>query len=253
MTLSNTILAAVSLAALTGAAAAAEPAVGPVRHVVLVHGAFADGSGWKPVADILRADGYSVSVVQQPMTSIADDVAATKRVLDAQPGPSVLVGHSYGGAIITEAGDHPKVASLVYVAAFAPDEGEVLGAVSAATPPAAHSIAPTEDGFLLVDPKQFPEDFAADLPLPVAEFMAVSQTPINGQIWGSPFGAPAWRNKPSFGIVTTADRMINPELQRAMYSRAKVSMTEIDSSHAVFLSQPQAVADVIEAAAKSGK
>jgi pimeloyl-ACP methyl ester carboxylesterase len=252
MTLTNTLLAVVSATCLTGAAAA-EPASGPVRNVVLVHGAFADGSGWKPVADILRADGYAVSIVQQPMTSIADDVAATKRILDAQAGPSVLVGHSYGGAVITEAGHHPLVASPVYVAAFAPDEGEVLGEVSGVTPPAAHSIAPTADGFLLVDAALFPDDFAADLPRPLAEFMAISQMPINGQIWGTPIGDPAWRNKPSFGIVTTSDRMINPDLQRSMYARANAAVTEIDSSHAVFLSQPQAVVDVIEAAAASAQ
>ena len=136
----------------------------------------------KPVADILKADGYSVSIVQQPMTSIADDVAATNRVLDMQSGPAVLVGHSYGGAVITEAGEHANVASLVFVAAFAPDEGEALGALSGTIPSAAHSIAPTTDGYLFVDPAQFPADFAADLPADLAEFMAVSQMPINGQI-----------------------------------------------------------------------
>lgn len=248
MTLSNLLMTAVSVASMSGAAAAAAE---PARNIVLVHGAFADGSGWKPVADLLRADGYAVSIVQQPMTSIADDVAATTRILDMQSGPTVLVGHSYGGAIITEAGHHPHVTSLVYVAAFAPDEGEVLGAVSGATPPAAHSIAPTEDGYLLVNAAEFPADFAADLPLPLAEFMAISQMPINGQIWGTPIGAPAWQTKPSFGIVTTADRMINPDLQRSMYARAKSKITEIDGSHAIFLSQPQAVVDVIKAAAAS--
>lgn len=183
------------------------------------------------------------------MTSVADDVAATRRILDMQSGPAVLVGHSYGGAVITEAGHHANVASLVFVAAFAPDEGEALGAVSAATPPAAHSIAPTADGCLLVSAAEFPADFAADVALPMAEFMAISQMPINGQIWGTPIGAPAWRDKPSFAIVTTADRMINPELQRAMYARTGSLITEINGSHAVFVSQPQAVADVIKAAA----
>ena len=224
-----------------------------MRNVVLVHGAFADGSGWKPVADILRKDGYTVSVVQHPMTSIAEDVTATKRVLDVQSGPAVLVGHSYGGAVITEAGNHANVASLVYVAAFAPDESEVLGALSESKPSAAHSIAPTADGYLLVDPAQFPADFASDLPLDLAEFMAISQMPINGQIWGTPIGAPAWKQKPSFGIVATADRMINPDLQRSMYARANAEVTELDGSHAIFLSQPQAVADVISAAAAASK
>ena len=252
MSLPNLLLTAVAIASISGSTAAKAEG-GPVRNVVLVHGAFADGSGWKPVADLLRADGYEVSIVQQPMTSVADDVAATIRILDMQSGPAVLVGHSYGGAVITEAGHHANVASLVFVAAFAPAEGEALGAVSAATPPAAHSIAPTADGYLLVDPAQFPADFAADLPLQTAEFMAISQMPINGQIWGTPIGVPAWQNKPSFGIVATADRMINPELQRAMYARANAQVTEIDSSHSVFLSQPQAVADVIKAAAAAEK
>ncbi len=244
MTLSKVLLAAVSVTALTGAAMAE-----PARNVVLVHGAFADGSGWKPVAEILQADGFSVSIVQQPMTSIADDVAATNRILDAQSGPAVLVGHSYGGAVITEAGHHINVSSLVYIAAFAPAEGDVLGALSEGTPPEAHSIAPTADGYLLVDRAQFAADFAADLPLPMAEFMAISQMPINGKIWGTPIGAPAWKDKPSFAVVTTSDRMINPDLQRAMYERAGSDVTEIDASHSVFLSRPQAVADVIKAAA----
>lgn len=204
------------------------------------------------MAELLQADGYTVSIVQQPMTSIADDVAAANRVIDAQSGPVVLVGHSYGGAVITEAGHHSKVSSLVYVAAFAPAEGDVLGAMSDGTPPAAHSIAPTADGYLLVDPKQFAADFAADLPLPVAQFMAISQMPINGKIWGTPIGAPAWKNKPSFAVVATSDRMINPALQRAMYARAGSHVTDIDASHSVFLSQPKAVADVIRAAAAAG-
>jgi len=253
MTLSKIILTAICATAITGPVMANPAGGNPVRNVVLVHGAFADGSGWKPVADLLRADGYSVSIVQQPMTSVADDVAATKRTLDVQSGPTVLVGHSYGGAVITEAGHHPNVASLVFVAAYAPDDGEILGAVSGATPPAAHSISPTKDGYLLIGTAQFPADFAADLPLPMAEFMAISQMPINGQIWGTPIGAPAWRNKPSFAIVATADRMINPELQRKMYLRAGSKVTEIDASHSVFLSQPQAVVDVIRTAAKSQK
>lgn len=252
MTILHAIATTASILALTGASSAA-PATGAVRNIVLVHGAFADGSGWKPVADILKADGYSVSVVQQPMTSIADDVAATVRVLDMQSGPTVLVGHSYGGAVITEAGNHANVASLVFVAAFAPDEGEALGALSGSIPAAAHSIAPTTDGYLFVDTAQFPADFAADLPAASAEFMAVSQMPINGKIWGTSIAAPAWKVKPSFAILTTEDRMINPELQRSMYGRAKSEITEIAGSHAVFLSQPQAVADVIEAAAQAAK
>lgn len=243
-------LVAATLFAVVGIANAA-PAAGSVQNVVLVHGAFADGSGWKPVADILRKDGYTVSIVQQPLTSVAEDVAATTRILDLQSGPAVLVGHSYGGAIITAAGNHPKVASLVYVAGFAPDDGEVLGKLSSTKPPAAHSIAPTSDGYLFVNAAMFPADFAADLPLPLASFMAISQRPINGKAWGTAFAAPAWKVKPSHGIVTKQDRMINPELQRFMYARAKARVTEMDGSHAVFLSQPQAVANVIMGAASA--
>ena len=245
-------LVAATLAAVVGIASAA-PATVSVRNVVLVHGAFADGSGWKAVADILRKDGYTVSIVQQPMTSVAEDVAATTRILDLQSGPAVLVGHSYGGAVITAAGNHPKVASLVYVAGFAPDDGEVLGKLSSTQPPAAHSIAPTADGYLFVNAAKFPADFAADLPLPQASFMAISQMPINGKAWGTPFTAPAWKVKPSYGIVAKQDRMINPDLQRFMYARANASVTELDGSHAIFLSQPQAVVKVIKAAASGLK
>lgn len=248
-TLSPRHLFTATLVAAAMGIANAAPAAEPVRHVVLVHGAFADGSGWKPVADILRKEGYSVSIVQQPMTSVADDVAATTRILDMQSGPAVLVGHSYGGAVITAAGNHAKVASLVYIAAFAPDDGEVLGKLSSTKPPAAHSIAPTADGYLFVNAAEFPTDFAADLPLPLASFMAISQMPINGKAWGTPFTTPAWKAKPSYGIVSKQDRMINPDLQRFMYARANARVTEIDGSHAIFLSQPQAVVKVIKAAA----
>jgi pimeloyl-ACP methyl ester carboxylesterase len=254
MNLFRTLIGAVSLAALSGTAlaqGAAKPA--PVRNVVLVHGAFADGSGWRKVADILRKDGYTVSIVQQPMTSLEDDVAATKRILDRQSGPAVLVGHSYGGAIITEAGNSDKVASLVYVAAFAPDAGEPVGALIGRIPPAAHSIAPTQDGFLLVDPAQFPTDFAADLPRADAEFMALSQMPAAGKALGTPITTPAWKAKPSYGIVASEDRMIAPELERTMYRRAGAKITEVKGSHAVFISQPQAVAKVIEEAARNAK
>jgi pimeloyl-ACP methyl ester carboxylesterase len=256
MTQFRTLLtAAASLTVLSFAAlpALAAPASGPVRNIVLVHGAFADGSGWKPVADILRKDGYSVSIVQEPETSLEDDVAATNRILDRQSGPAVLVGHSYGGAIITVAGNNPHVASLVYVAAFAPDEGEQVGALTGTNPPAATSIAPTKDGYLLIDEAKFPADFAADLPLAEAKFMAISQVPINAKIFGTPITAPAWKSKPSYGIVATQDRMINPDLERSMYKRANAKVTEVKGSHVIFLSQPKAVADVIEQAARDAK
>ena len=240
-----TAAAAVALLSAAVAAARAEPA----RNIVLVHGAFADGSGWKPVAEILRKDGYTVSIVQEPETSLADDDAATNRILDRQSGPAVLVGHSYGGAVITEAGANAHVAALVYVAAFAPDEGEKLGPLLGSIAPAANSIAPTADGYLLVDQAKFPADFAADLPAAEAQFMAVSQVPLNASVLGAPITAPAWKTKPSYGIVATQDRMINPDLERSMYKRSGAKVTEIEGSHAIFLSQPRAVANVIEQAA----
>ena len=250
MTYIRTLLSAASIATLSSAAIAA-PATGAVRNVVLVHGAFADGSGWKPVADILRQDGYTVSIVQQPETSLADDVAATNRILDRQSGPAVRVGHSYGGAIITEAGNNTHVASLVYVAAFVPDEGEKLGPLAGSIAPAANSIAPTADGYLLIDQAKFPADFAADLPPAEARFMAISQVPINASTFETPITAPAWKTRPSYGIVATQDRMINPDLERSMYQRAGAKVTEIKGSHVVFFSQPRAVANVIEQAARS--
>jgi pimeloyl-ACP methyl ester carboxylesterase len=247
--MSNKCIAA-GIAAVAFLAAAAAPArAEPAKNIVLVHGAFADGSGWRPLADILRKDGFTVSVVQEPETSLADDVAAANRILDRQPGPVVLVGHSYGGAVITEAGNNAHVTSLVYVAAFAPDEGEKLGPLLGSIAPASNSIAPTADGYLLVDQAKFPTDFAADLPVEEAQFMAISQVPLNASVLGAPITAPAWKTKPSFGIVATQDRMINPDLERSMYKRAGAKVTEIEGSHAIFLSQPRAVANVIEQAA----
>lgn len=248
----HTVLAAASLIALP-AVAVAEPAAGPVRNIVLVHGAFADGSGWKPVAEILMNDGYNVSIVQEPLTSLEEDVTATNRILDRQPGRAILVGHSYGGAVITEAGNNIHVASLVYVAAFVPDEGDTVMSQIKTNPPAATSIAPTADGYLLVDQDRFPADFAADLPLTEARFMALSQVPWNAKIVSTPITAPAWKTKPAYGIVATQDRMINPDLERSMYRHANVKVTEIKGSHAVFISQPRAVANVIEQAARESR
>jgi pimeloyl-ACP methyl ester carboxylesterase len=248
----HNLLAAASLFATPGTAIAA-PAAAPVRNVVLVHGAFADGSGWKGVADILTNDGYKVSVVQQPEISLAGDVAATNRIIDRQPGPVVLVGHSYAGAIITEAGRNPKVTSLVFVAAFVPDQGETLTALIKRTPPAANSIGPIGGGLLIVDPAKFPTDFAADLPVGQRHFLAISQMPVAAEIFSTPIGAPAWKSKPSFGIVAMQDRMINPDLERSGYLRAHSKVTEINGSHAIFISQPRAVANVIERAAQAGR
>jgi pimeloyl-ACP methyl ester carboxylesterase len=250
MTKIRTILAvAAALASLSATSALAAP----VKNIVLVHGAFADGSGWKPVADILTKDGYKVSIVQQPMTSLEDDVAATKRILDRQDGPVILVGHSYGGAIITEAGNDSKVTALVYVAAFAPDAGETLGALLQQTPSASTGIAPSPDGFLFLNPTVYAADFAADLPKAEAAFMALSQMPVAGKAFGTPIDAPAWKDKPTYAIVATQDRMISPELERSMYRRAKARVTEVKSSHVVFLSHPRAVAKVIEEAARNAK
>ncbi|MCB8875960.1 alpha/beta fold hydrolase [Acidisoma silvae] len=252
MTFRFALAAMASLAALSALPVVASAAA-PVKNIVLVHGAFADGSGWKPVADILIHDGYHVSIVQEPETSIADDVTGTKRILDGLSGPAVLVGHSYGGAVITEAGNDPNVASLVYVAAFAPDAGQTLGALAGSMPSAAKSITPTKDGYLYVDPAKFPADFAAGVPLAEAKFMAMSQVLVNGQVFGTPITTPAWKAKPSFAIVATEDRMINPNLERAMYKHADMTVTALKGSHAIFLVQPRAVAKVIEEAAQSAE
>jgi pimeloyl-ACP methyl ester carboxylesterase len=225
------------------------PATG--RNVVLVHGAFADGSGWEGVYHVLKRDRYSVAVVQNPTTSLADDVATTKWVLAAQDGPVVLVGHSYGGAVITEAGTDPKVARLVYVAAFAPDAGESVAtllqgfASDAPQPP----ILPPQDGFLLLDKAKFPASFAGDVSAEKAAFMADAQVPWGVDALNGAISAPAWRTKPSWYLLTTEDKMIPPDAQRTMARRAGATVVEIAASHAVFVSQPQAVASLIERAA----
>ena len=222
-----------------------------IKNVVLVHGAFVDGSGWKAVADILRKDGYTVSIVQPPETSLDDDVSATQRVLDQQDGPAVLVGHSYGGAIITEAGNHPNAQRLVYVAALQPDAGESAGQLLSGKPAASNDIAPSKDGFLFLAPAQFHDDFAADLPRAQTDIMALSQVPVSAKAITAVIQSPAWKTKPSYAIVATQDHAINPDLERSMYSRSHSRTTEIESSHAVYISHPRAVAKVIEEAAKS--
>jgi pimeloyl-ACP methyl ester carboxylesterase len=222
----------------------------PLNNIVLVHGAFADGSGWKGVADILMVAGFKVSVVQHPDTGLGDDVAATRRVLDMQGGPVVLVGHSYGGTVITEAGNHPQVKALVYVAAFAPDSGEDPKALRAARPPVTTNVQQAGDGFLIRNPDSFAADFAADLPPDVARFMAISQVPVSAKALAAPVTTAAWRTKPSWYVVATDDRIINPELQRYMAKRAGSKTVEIKGSHSVFISQAAAVAKVIEQAAQ---
>jgi pimeloyl-ACP methyl ester carboxylesterase len=223
-----------------------------VKSVVLVHGAFADGSGWKPVADLLRRDGYAVYVVQEPETTFEADVAATRLVLD-RAGPCVLVGHSYGGMIISEAGVHPSVKSLVYVAAFQPDVGESAGDLIARKPGAATSIGPVGGGYLQVKPESFPEDFAADLPKSLTRFMAISQVPISGEAFAAKTTVAAWSKKPSYAVVAKDDRMINPDLERFMSGRAKSETIELPGSHAIFLSHPKEVAALIEKAAKAAE
>lgn len=223
-----------------------------VRNIVLVHGAFADGSGWEGVYNILTQKGYHVSIVQNPLTSLKDDVEATKRILDRQDGPAVLVGHSWGGTVITEAGVHPKVASLVYVAAFQPDQGETTAkwATSLPTAPENGISAPDEKGFVYYDIAKFHAGFAADLPRKKADFMAASQQPIFGEGFVTPVAVAAWKTKPSYGIVATEDKSINPDIERNMYKRAGARITEIKGSHVVFISNPEAVARVIMAAAQ---
>jgi len=228
----------------------ASAAQSAVTSVVLVHGAFADGSGWRAVADILGRHGYTVYVVQEPETSFSADVAATRLVLD-RSGPCVLVGHSYGGMIITEAGGHPAVRSLVYVAAFQPAVGDSAGALLAKTPAAANSIGPVGGGFLAVKTESFPADFAADVAKPVARFMAISQVPIAGEILDTRTTVAAWADKPSYAVVAKQDRMINPDLERFMAARAKSQIIELPGSHAVFLSHAREVAALIEKAAKA--
>lgn len=245
----TTLLAGGVLAA--GLAGAATAQAEPIRNVVIAHGALADGSGWRKVHDILTANGYVVTVVQPPMTSLEDDVRATQRILDQQDGPSILVGHSYGGMIVTEAGRADTVVGLVYVAAFQPDAGETLLDLASRTPPATMGITSTPDGFLFLDPALFAADFAGDLPREEAEFMARSQVYPAAAAFETPVGEPAWRTKPSWALIATEDRAINPDLMRIMAERAGSTVVEVSASHAVFASQPEAVASLIQDAAKA--
>jgi pimeloyl-ACP methyl ester carboxylesterase len=242
-----TMLVVLSTLLVTVFASAAESAV---SSVVLVHGSFADGSGWKPVADILKHHGYKVQVVQEPLTGLEADVAATRLVLE-RAGPCVLVGHSWGGMIITEAGAHPNVRSLVYVNAFEPEVGETAGGLQAKTPPASNNVVSVGGGFVQEKPEFFAADFAADVPKPLADFMAISQAPITADSFSAKTTAAAWSQKPSYAVVSQQDRMINPDLERFMAGRAKSQTIELRSSHVVFLSHPKEVAALIERAAKA--
>lgn len=231
-------------AAFSGAAMAA-----PVKNIVLVHGFFADGSGWQGVSDILTRDGFNVAVVQQPETSLEEDVKATTRAVDAMDGDSILVGHSYGGVVITQAGNDAKVAGLVYVAAFQPDAGESLLTLAKRTPPASAGVKATADGQLYFDHALFHADFAADLPQAQADFMARAQVMPAVQTAAAPVTQAAWKTKPSWMIVSSKDRTINPELERWMARRAGSTTSEIDGSHATFIVHSAEVAKVIEQAA----
>jgi pimeloyl-ACP methyl ester carboxylesterase len=226
-----------------------------LKNVVLVHGGFVDGAGWGGVYKILRKGGYQVSIVQNPTISLQDDAAVTQRILATQDGPAILVGHSYGGAVITEAGTNPKVAALVYITAFAPDRGESVATLIKDPPPGAPvpPILPPQDGYLFLDKTKFRSSFAADVDPETAAFMADSQVPWGLAALSGAISEPAWRTKPSWYLVVTEDQMIPVAAQRAMAKRANATIVEVKGSHAIYVSQPGAVAALIEQAAKSVK
>src|SRR5213594_2360775 len=226
-----------------------------VKNVVLVHGGFVDGSGWQGVYKALKKDGYAVTIVQNPTFSLADDVAVTKRALANQNGPAILVGHSYGGVVIPEAGNDPKVAGLVYIAAFAPDKGESVSALIKDPPPGAPvpPILPPQDGYLFLDRAKFAASFAADVDAQKAAFMADSQVPWGVAALSGRISEPAWKAKPSWYLVVTEDRMIPPAAQRGMSNRAGSVVVEVKGSHAIYVSKPEAVAALIEQAAEGVK
>jgi pimeloyl-ACP methyl ester carboxylesterase len=226
-----------------------------VRNIVLVHGGFVDGSGWKGVYDLLTADGFKVSVVQHQTLSLDSDVETTHNVLDQQDGPAILVGHSYGGVVITEAGNHDRVAGLVYIAAFAPDAGESVNTLIADPPPGAPvpPILPPQEGFLFLDRDKFAASFAADVPADLAAFMADSQVPWGVEALNGAISEPAWRTKPSWYLVASDDHMIPPPAQRAMSQRAGSTVIEAPGSHSIYVSQPHATADLIAQAAREAR
>jgi pimeloyl-ACP methyl ester carboxylesterase len=224
-----------------------------VKNVALVHGGFVDGSGWEGVYRLLEQEGFNVSVVQNPTLSLQDDAAVTRRVLDKQDGPTILVGHSYGGAVISEAGTHENVAGLVYITAFAPDQGESVSTLIADPPPGAPvpPILPPQDGFLFLDRDKFADSFAADVEPAQAAFMADSQVPWGVEALGGAVTDPAWRSKPTWYLVATDDRMIPPPAQRSMAERAGATTSEAPGSHAIYVSRPAVVGDVIVQAART--
>jgi pimeloyl-ACP methyl ester carboxylesterase len=252
-------VAAAGIAAISMAMAISPAVAAPagIKNIVLVHGAWADGSGWQGVYDILKKDGYTVSIVQNPLSSLVDDAAATKRVLALQDGPVILVGHSYGGAVITEAGNDPKVAGLVYIAAFAPDQGESLETLSKNAPPGSPVppvVLPPQDGFLFLDKAKFHQAFAADLDAKLAAFMADSQAPLSVASFTTPITTPAWKTKKSWALIPSGDEMIGEAGETFMAKRAGATIVEFKGgSHAIYVSQPKVVADLIEKAATTVK
>jgi pimeloyl-ACP methyl ester carboxylesterase len=244
------LTAALAVGSLESASAQSASKTG-IKNVVLVHGAFADGSGWEAVAKILQKDGYTVSVAQPAETSYADDQKYTKAAIDAMGGPVVLVGHSYGGSIITEAGNDPNVAALVYIAAFALDEGESCASIEQAVPQASKAFKPDSSGNWWIVQDHFVADFAADIPRDKAEFMAISQVPISTDSFTHKVTSPAWKTKPTAYMVASADRSINPEQERMMAKRAHAKTVEVDASHVAYMSHPKEAAKLIEEAAGS--
>jgi len=240
---------AIAMAVATGTAAAAEAPAPAIKNVVIVPGAFVDGSGWRVVHDILIHKGYHVTVAQPRIDTLANDTEQVRELIRQQDGPVVLVGHSYGGAVITQAGNRDKVKALVYVAGVQPDVGESLSQVVGSMPSPSNDVMPTRDGHLYFDPQKFGDDFAGDLGKNRTDFMAVSQVPASTAAFGATMQVAAWHSKPTWAVVTTDDRALSPDLQRWMYKRAGSKVTEIKASHAVYISQPEAVAKVIEDAA----
>jgi pimeloyl-ACP methyl ester carboxylesterase len=254
MTTIRNSLAALAAATIFSAAvpAGAQDALPPVKNVVLVHGAFADGSGWRNVYDELTARGYRVTIVQNPLTSLADDVAATKRALERQDGPAVLVGHSWGGTVITEAGVHPNVASLVYVSALAPDAGETTAQQYEGFPAASEFVIDvSQDGYGFVNLEKFKIGFAADASDADAAFLRDSQIPFNMSAFGTTLENAAWRSRPSWAVIATSDNAFGEGMLLSMANRIGAKITEVDASHALFMTQPKVVADVIDEAARN--
>jgi pimeloyl-ACP methyl ester carboxylesterase len=251
LTLAAAALAAPALASAAAPEAPAAPA--GAKNIVIVHDAFTDGSGWRVVFDILSHKGYNVTVVQEPLETLDGDVAATRSAIVAADGPVVLVGDGYGGSVITVAGVRPKVKALVYVAAFQPDVGESSTQLSASVPEPSSDIHASRDGHLYFDRDKFSADYAGDLIANRTNFMAASQMPVTAAAFGAQTPDAAWHNKPSYGIVATQDRVLSPDLQRRMYQRAGSKVTEVAASHAIVISQPEAVAQVIEQAALNAK